>query len=128
RTVVPELDERWETVIRRCLEREPRRRFTRVNEVSQALAGRFAKSTTSLSPTSTHSLPFERDSFLGRDSELAALAQAIADGARLVTLLGAGGMGKTRLAVHYGWRELAKWPGGIWFCDLTEARDENGII
>jgi predicted ATPase len=65
---------------------------------------------------------------VGREDELAALDRALGEGARLVTLLGTGGMGKTRLAVHHGWRNLANWPGGVWFCDLTEARDVNGIV
>ncbi len=64
---------------------------------------------------------------MGRDGELEALERVIAGGARLVTLVGAGGMGKTRLAVQYGWKHLEDWPGGVWFCDLTEARDMNGI-
>jgi predicted ATPase len=29
--------------------------------------------------------------------------------------------------VRCGWRNLGKWPGGVWFCDLTEARDITGI-
>jgi predicted ATPase/tetratricopeptide (TPR) repeat protein len=129
RSVVPELDERWEAVIRRCLEREPRRRFVRARDVAEALAGRrlaqLDRPTGSL--LGQHSLPVERDRFVGRDEELMTLERMIA-GARLVTLLGAGGMGKTRLAVRYGWRSLEAWPGGVWFCDLTEARDLNGIV
>ncbi len=59
--------------------------------------------------------------------EIEELERKLAGGARLVTLLGAGGMGKTRLAVRYGWQSLEQWPGGVWFCDLTEARSLNGI-
>jgi predicted ATPase/tetratricopeptide (TPR) repeat protein len=130
RTIVPELDERWETVISRCLEREPRRRFARATDVAEALAGRFVAEAATLQSAASilHSLPFERDRFVGREDELAALERALGGGARLVTLLGTGGMGKTRLAVHHGWRNLADWPGGVWFCDLTEARDVNGIV
>ncbi|MCA9756668.1 MAG: protein kinase [Candidatus Eisenbacteria bacterium] len=42
--------------------------------------------------------------------------------ARLVTLLGPGGIGKTRTVRSYGWESLDRWPGGVWFCDLTECR------
>ncbi|HYH98985.1 ATP-binding protein, partial [Hyalangium sp.] len=40
-----------------------------------------------------------------------------------ITILGPGGMGKTRLATHFGSLELATraWEGGVWWCDLTEA-------
>jgi predicted ATPase len=130
RSVVPDLDERWESVIRRCLEREPRRRFARAGDIAEALAGRLSVEVDAAesAPPIQHSLPVERDRFVGRDSELAEIEQVIAGGTRIVTLLGAGGMGKTRLAVQYGRRNLAHWPGGVWFCDLTEARDLNGIV
>jgi predicted ATPase len=130
RAIAPDLDERWEVAIRRCLEREPRRRFARASDVARALAGRVSvpAETAADSPPLVHSLPAERDRFVGRDRELPALAGIIAGGARVVTLLGAGGMGKTRLAVRYGWQSLSDWPGGVWFCDLTAARDENGIV
>ena len=39
RTHVPDLDERWQRVILRCLERDPARRFASVADVAQALAG-----------------------------------------------------------------------------------------
>jgi predicted ATPase len=128
RSVVPELDERWEAVIRRCLEREPRRRFARALDVSEALAGyHLAHVSLAGSSQSQHSLPVERDLFVGREVDLAAIERTITGGARLATLLGAAGMGKTRLVIHYGWLKLADWPGGVWFCDLTQARDVNGI-
>lgn len=46
-----------------------------------------------------HNLPVQLTSFVRRDAELAELA-ALIDGARLVTLTGSGGCGKTRLALH----------------------------
>lgn len=74
-----------------------------------------------------HSLPHRRDSFVGRDEDLDLLDRRVLQGARLNTLLGMGGTGKTRLAVEYGWRTLDRFPGGVWFCDLTEARSVDGI-
>ncbi|MEO2045769.1 MAG: PVC-type heme-binding CxxCH protein, partial [Pirellulales bacterium] len=51
-----------------------------------------------------------------------------AEGQRLITLLGAGGTGKTRLSQRFGGKMLAQFPGGVWFADLTEARSLSGII
>ena len=74
-----------------------------------------------------HSLPAERDAFVGRNKTLLDLAQRLADGARLVSLLGLGGSGKTRLATRFGWSWLGEYPGGVWFCDLAPARSVEGI-
>ena len=48
-----------------------------------------------------------------RPPSCSALARRFDDGARLVTLLGPGGTGKTRLAVRYGTAWLGDWPGGV---------------
>lgn len=74
-----------------------------------------------------HSLPAERDAFVGRRKTLLDLAQRLAEGARLVSLLGLGGSGKTRLATRFGWSWLGDYPGGVWFCDLAPARSVEGI-
>ena len=74
-----------------------------------------------------HSLPAEPNPFIGRQSDIDALTARIEAGARLVTLLGIGGTGKTRLATHYGWESLERFPGGVWFCDLSDARTIDGI-
>jgi len=75
-----------------------------------------------------HHLPAERDAFVGRTSELRALAARLDAGARLVTVLGPGGTGKTRIVRRYGWAWLGDWPGGVYFCDLSEARSLDGIF
>lgn len=63
--------------------------------------------------------------FVGRATLVDAIGEIFSHGGRLVTLLGPGGMGKTRLATRYaelrGHSYLTN--GGVWFCDLTEARD-----
>ena len=75
-----------------------------------------------------HNLPAERDPFIGRRAALRELARRFDDGARLVSLLGIGGTGKTRLAQHFGWSWLGDFPGGVWFCDLSQARTLDGIV
>jgi len=74
-----------------------------------------------------HSLPAEGDAFVGRVDALAELSRHIQSGARLVSVLGIGGSGKTRLATRYGWSWLGEFPGGVWFCDLASARSLDGI-
>ena len=72
-------------------------------------------------------LPAERDTFIGRSADLAQIARQFEDGTRLLTLMGPGGTGKTRLAIRYGRGWLGDWPGGVWFCDLSEASSLDGI-
>lgn len=74
-----------------------------------------------------HSLPAERDAFVGRRSTLLDLARRFENGARLVSLLGIGGGGKTRLATRFGWVWMGDYPGGVWFCDLAPARTVEGL-
>ncbi|MEP7102455.1 MAG: AAA family ATPase, partial [Burkholderiales bacterium] len=74
-----------------------------------------------------HSVPAERDGFVGRQEPLLALAKKFDDGARLVSVLGMGGTGKTRLVTRFAWTWLGDYPGGVWFCDLSQARTVDGI-
>jgi len=74
-----------------------------------------------------HTLPRERDVFVGREADLAKLASLVEDGASLITVLGPGGAGKTRVTRRFGWRWLGDFPGGVWFCDLSDARELQGI-
>ena len=74
-----------------------------------------------------HNLAPERDAFVGRSTELRALAQRLDAGVRLLTVLGPGGTGKTRFVRRYGLAWLGDWPGGVYFCDLSEARSLDGV-
>ncbi|MCP4869820.1 MAG: protein kinase [Proteobacteria bacterium] len=78
---------------------------------------------TTASDTLRPALTFPRSSFVGRNDELAAVERQFAEGGRLVVLLGAGGSGKTRLVWRYVETRLEAWPGGAWFCDLSDATD-----
>jgi len=77
--------------------------------------------------TARHNLPWEADAFIGREDELAALAEMLATGGNQVTVTGTGGVGKTRLVQRLAWERLDDWPGGAWFCDLSAARSPAGI-
>ncbi len=69
-----------------------------------------------------HGLPVPLTSFLGREEELAALDRLLGR-ARLVTLTGAGGAGKTRLMVEVAARVLERFPDGVWLADLAGVTD-----
>ncbi|MEO3813149.1 AAA family ATPase [Sphaerisporangium sp. B11E5] len=60
-------------------------------------------------------------SFVGRRQEAAEVVRAL-DGSRLVTLTGVGGVGKTRLALRVARGLRARFPGGIWFVELSSVR------
>jgi DNA-binding winged helix-turn-helix (wHTH) protein len=65
-----------------------------------------------------HNLPAELTSFLGRRAELELLQQLLA-ASRLVTLVGAGGIGKTRLAVRLASAVVDTCVDGAWIADLS---------
>ena len=75
-----------------------------------------------------HSLPAERDAFVGRNDSLAELTKRLERDARIVSVLAIGGTGKTRLVTRFGWSVLDAFPGGVWFCDLSEARTVDGVF
>jgi len=76
-------------------------------------------------------MAFEPTRFVGRQPALAELKGLYARGGRLVTVLGPGGIGKTRLVARYADLHLYDYSregrGGVWFCDLTEARSAQDI-
>ncbi len=63
-------------------------------------------------------LPAEISSFVGRAGDLARCADLLRQG-RLLTLTGAGGAGKTRLALRLAGTLAAGFPGGVWWVDLA---------
>ena len=128
RVLAPGLGVSWERAILRCLERSPQDRFASAADLIAALDGNdpLPEGPRAAHTSGTH-LPRERDVFLGRADEMGTMRRAFSDGARLLTLVGAAGMGKTRLAIRYGWERRDDWPGGVWFCDLKECRDAQAV-
>ncbi|HET6190713.1 MAG TPA: BTAD domain-containing putative transcriptional regulator [Trebonia sp.] len=80
---------------------------------------------TAVNPRPT--LPVPVTSFVGRDEDLAAVA-ALLGQARLVTLHGPGGVGKTRLAVEVAGRVADRYRDGICFCDLAAVTDPDAVV
>jgi len=74
-----------------------------------------------------NNLPFQATSFIGRDVELEE-AKSLLDKARLLTLLGMGGLGKTRLGLQVAAESMHRFPDGVWFFDLAPLRDEALVV
>jgi len=78
----------------------------------------------STAPPTNLSLPLTE--IIGRERELTELTEWLKT-SRLVTLVGPGGVGKTRLAVELGWRVLAEFPAGVWLIDLALLTDPDAV-
>jgi predicted ATPase/DNA-binding SARP family transcriptional activator len=73
-------------------------------------------------PPARHNLPAPLTSFLGREQDLASVEKLLGQ-ARLVTLTGTGGTGKTRLALEAGARMVGRFPDGVWLAELAGVAD-----
>jgi predicted ATPase/DNA-binding SARP family transcriptional activator len=69
-----------------------------------------------------HNLPAPLTSFLGREQDLTRLERLLGE-ARLATLTGTGGTGKTRLALETGARVTGRFPDGVWLAELAGIAD-----
>ena len=69
-------------------------------------------------------LPVQLTSFVGRAVELTDARRILADN-RLVTLTGAGGVGKTRLALEVAGRIMSEYRDGVWYVDLAPIIDPD---
>jgi predicted ATPase/DNA-binding XRE family transcriptional regulator len=79
---------------------------------------------------SAGNLPIRLSSFIDRVDELAELVTAMRSSlsqARVLTLTGAGGVGKTRLAVQAAGQVAGRFADGRWLCELAAVRDPAGV-
>jgi predicted ATPase/class 3 adenylate cyclase len=74
-----------------------------------------------------HNLSRPPTSFVGREREMADVEHALAPGA-LVTLVGPGGVGKSRLALEVGLRVLTNWPQGVWRVAVDDLADPSALL
>lgn len=75
-----------------------------------------------------YNLPVQLTAFIGRDKELDELDELLANSTcRLLTLCGPGGIGKTRLAIEVGNRNLAHFSDGVCFIDLEPLSSTDEI-
>ena len=74
-----------------------------------------------------NNLPFQGTSFIGRGRELDEV-KALLKKSRLITLLGMGGLGKTRLSLQVAAETLHEYPDGAWFLDLSPLTDAALVV
>lgn len=76
-----------------------------------------------------NNLPVQVSEFVGREGVLTAASDLLGrDGVRLVTLVGPGGTGKTRLAVQVAAEALEAYPDGVFFVDLSDETSVDGAF
>ena len=94
----------------------------------EILAGDLSTPTETTAPP-PHNLLVQVTPFVGRESELAELGRLLGDpDVRLVTVVGAGGMGKTRLALEAAAAQLERYEHGVFFVSLAPLRSPEGIM
>lgn len=76
-----------------------------------------------------HNLPTQVTPIIGREAELTELTQLLIDPqVRLITILGAGGMGKTRLALEVGSSALDRFEHGVYFVSLAPLQSAEAVV
>ena len=74
----------------------------------------------------TNNLPAQISSFVGRERDAARVKDFVAS-QRFVSLVGTGGVGKTRLALHVAAEFLTSLRDGVWFVDLASISDASQV-
>ncbi len=122
------LPEPLRALIERCLAKDPEQRLHDIAEARHAIeqsSGAPSLATARAVPVAAgprHNLPPQLTSFVGREREVGDCRRLLAE-ARLLTLTGAGGCGKTRLALRLAEGLLDDFPHGVWFVDLAPLAD-----
>jgi predicted ATPase len=116
--------------VARALAKDPADRYPTAAALAEAIAtsgrGAITPAASERAPATPHNLPRPRTRFIGRDRELAECAQLLGE-ARLLTLTGIGGSGKTRLALRLAERMLATFPDGVWLADVSSLVDPTRV-
>ncbi len=113
-----ELDARLESMarVRQVLEDE-------IANQSQPMAAALSADGTTGPPTN---LPLQLTSFVGREHSMAQLKRHL-EKDRLVTVVGPGGCGKTRIAIEVGRRLLPRFPDGVWLVELAPITEPDQV-
>jgi predicted ATPase/DNA-binding SARP family transcriptional activator/class 3 adenylate cyclase len=76
------------------------------------------------SPAQSHNLPSRRTPFVGRVEDVESLEELLSDN-RLLTIVGPGGAGKTRLSIELAARLVPRFERGVRLCDLSPLNDPD---
>ena len=93
-----------------------------LDEVSALVSNPLDRTSTAVRPTIAHNLPQEVTCFIGREAEAEAVATRLLE-TRMLTVTGAGGIGKTRLAARVASTVLERFPDGAWIVELASLTD-----
>jgi len=144
--LAPSIPDALADLVYRMLEKDRQQRVPSVRlvgaELEAILKGREVPTPARLAPGETrfatptppagaprHNLPVQTTPFVGREAELTELGRLLADpGVRLLTILGAGGMGKTRLALEAGAAQLNNFERGVYFVSLAPLDAVEAIV
>ncbi|HSR31205.1 MAG TPA: protein kinase [Anaerolineae bacterium] len=142
----PDAPEALVDLVYRMLEKDCEQRIPSMRlvgaELEAILKGREVPTTLRLTPEASrfstptpdatrprHNLPAQPTPFVGREAELTELARLLGDpDVRLLTILGAGGMGKTRLALEAGAAQLGSFEHGVYFVSLAPLESVEAIV
>ena len=112
-------------IVARCLEKEPSARFQTALELGEALRhmrqAREGGAAVKAPPTPVTPL-------LGREESLEAAADLLRGGARVLTVTGYGGTGKTRFSIELFRRLLPEYPGGAVFVSLASVTAAEEVL
>jgi predicted ATPase len=118
-------------IVERCLSKQPEHRYASTRDLSRDLASirdRFSEMPFKRPQVRPSNLPAQRTAFVGHESELAAAKELLLrPDARLITVTGPGGIGKTRLALEVVGQVMDHFSGGVYFIPLAALRDP-GLI
>ena len=140
REQIPELSPAIEEVVLRALAKEPEQRFARVQDFAEALQDASLAASTPLTfpapieerkalrnvvkPEPLWKVPATFTSFIGREQDVAAIeAMLLRPEVRLLTLVGIGGIGKTRLALQIAAQIRSSFADGVCFAGLVSTSD-----
>ena len=126
------LPPRVRSLIDRCLDKQVESRLGDLHtvrvEIEEVLGVRRAAALRAGERTEApHNLPRQLTRFIGRRAELDRCREDLGR-ARLLTLLGMGGSGKTRLALELAETARNEFPDGVWFADLGALNDPERVI
>jgi non-specific serine/threonine protein kinase len=111
----------------KCLKKNRDDRFQSVREIINAFEEGSYKAYFEINNTEKHNLPVQLTSFIGREKEIETITGLLSKH-RLLTLTGAGGCGKTRLATEIAVSLIEEYKDGLWFINLAPGTDPNYVV